>query len=125
MKQLSCICCEHFNDCADSKNVGNSFDCHRFTILPCLRRWYYGTSERKTINEIELVRGTDEEIISYQYLGYHFLTLQDAEALRDLHIQLGISHKDMNITIMHWLIGIPRFIDVQTSFETGILAWYN
>jgi hypothetical protein len=52
MKQLSCAYCEHFNDCTDSKNISDGFNCHRFTILPCLRRWYYGAIGEVVINSL-------------------------------------------------------------------------
>jgi hypothetical protein len=124
MKQLSCVCCKYFLDCPDSKEISDGFDCHRFSILPCLKRWVDSALVKKTIDDIELALGR-EAVYSYRYLGYHFLSLEDAEAFRDLHLHFGINHKDMEIAIDNWLIGAPRFVDVETSFETGILTWYD
>lgn len=64
-------------------------------------------------------------IVSYNYMGYDFLTLSDAESLKKFHHQNGVHKEYYEIKRMIWPIGIPKFVNVKASLETGILQWYK
>ena len=63
-------------------------------------------------------------IISYNYMGYDFPTLADAELLKKFRYYNA--HKEYyEIKQIIWPIGVPKFVNVKASLETGILQWYK
>lgn len=64
-------------------------------------------------------------IVTYKYIGYNFLTLQDAERLRDFYREK--QHPNGDYPIIQWsqCIGVPRYVDVETSLETNRLCFYK
>ena len=91
MKQLSCAYCKHFNNCTDSKSISDGFNCHRFTILPCLRRWYYGAIGEVVVNSlaslgqnaIQPSLSTEEVYEAWQELEQAWHKTLDAQELPD------------------------------------------
>ena len=64
-------------------------------------------------------------IASYNYMGYDFPTLAEAELLKKIHYQNNAHKEYYEIKRMIWPIGMPKFVNVKASLETGILQWYK
>ena len=64
-------------------------------------------------------------IVSYNYIGYDFPTLAEAELLKKIHYQNNAHKEYYEIKRMIWPIGMPKFVNVKASLETGILQWYK
>lgn len=64
-------------------------------------------------------------IVSYRYMGYDFLTLQEAEQLRAFHYKNRTHNEYFPILKWVWPIGSPRFVNVKDSLETNKLVFYK
>ena len=74
---------------------------------------------------MKLERDYFGKIISYSYMGYDFLTLEDAERLRKFHYQNNAHKEYYDIKQVIWPIGFPKFVDIETSLKTGLLNWHR
>ena len=64
-------------------------------------------------------------LITFEYMGYYYPFLSDAEKMRRFRWEHGLD-KDCYypIKLVIYPIGLPDFVDVDTSIETGKLTYY-
>lgn len=64
-------------------------------------------------------------IVSYTYMGYHFLSLKEAELLKEFHHKNKVHDEYFAIKRWIWPIGMPKFVDIETSLRTSILTFHK
>lgn len=65
-------------------------------------------------------------IIVYKYLGRNYLSLDDAERVRKLHWEKGLSQGEyFPISVSYQMLGLPEFVNIDKSLETGVYKFYS
>ena len=64
-------------------------------------------------------------IISYTYMGYHFLYLNEAEQLKEFHHKNKVHDEYFAIKRWVWPIGMPKFVNIEESLKTSILTFHH
>ena len=67
------------------------------------------------------------EMLEFKYLGFSFISLFDAENFRVFRNRVGVHIPDENnkVSLTFHLCGIPQFVNVEKSIETGNVIYYD
>jgi hypothetical protein len=66
-------------------------------------------------------------IITFRYYGFHYVSLADAEKVRKYRHAAGAigSPEEEEITMFHWLIGIPQVVNADKTISEKIIQYYD